>query len=75
MIVGDGEYIDFSKVPESKGIGTPAFIVLAVGLIGIFVMGYLSVIMSGFGHMWPAPKTMRMDLGNMPTQSSTSTTP
>ncbi|HET9029076.1 MAG TPA: hypothetical protein VFN49_02790 [Candidatus Aquilonibacter sp.] len=67
MIVGDSEYLDFSKVPQSRGIGKSALVTMVIGLIGIFVMGFLSVIMSGFGHMWPSQKSMRADLGNMPT--------
>jgi hypothetical protein len=74
MIVSDSEYIDFSTVPKSRGIGKEAFVALAVGLIGIFVMGYLSVIFASYGHLWPSQKTIRMDLGKMPSQSG-STTP
>jgi hypothetical protein len=69
MIASEHERLDFSKVPQSKGIGTSAFIVLLIGLLGIFIMGFLSCILSGYGHMWPSQKTMRMDLGSMPTQS------
>ena len=69
MIASDHDRLDFTKIPESKGIGPPALVVLVIGLIGIFAMGYLSVIMSSYGHMWPAEKTQRMDLGTMPTQT------
>lgn len=69
MIVQDSEYLDFSRVPESKGIGKSTYVVLAVGLVGIFLMGYLSVIFAGFGHLWPSQKTQRIDLGSMPTIS------
>lgn len=76
MIVNDSEYLDFSKVPQSRGIGKEAFWVLAIGLLGIFAMGFLSVIFAGYGHLWPAQKTLRMDLGQMPAVSSSqSTTP
>ena len=73
MIATDHDRLDFSKIPKSKGIGKDALIVLVIGLVGIFAMGFLSVIFSGYGHMWPAQKTMRMDLGSMPTQSSSQT--
>ena len=63
------ERLDFSTVPQSKGIGKTALVIVFTGLLGIFIMGFLSVIMSGYGHMWPAPKTMRMDLGNMPSKN------
>lgn len=76
MIVHESEYLDFSKVPQSRGIGKEAFVALALGLVGIFAMGFLSCILSGFGHLWPAQKTLRADLGTMPAIStSTSTTP
>lgn len=62
MITHEHERLDFTTIPQSKGIRTPAFIVLAVGLFGIFFMGWLSYWSSGYGHMWPAQKTMRMCL-------------
>lgn len=66
MIASEHERLDFSSVPQSKGIGKTALVIVIVGLLGIFAMGFLSVIMSGYGHMWPSQKTMRMDLGDMP---------
>ena len=74
MIVHDSEYVDFSKVPVSRGIGKEAFVALALGLFGIFAMGFLSCILSGFGHLWPAQKTLRVDLGQMPAISSSQST-
>lgn len=65
MITQDHERLDFTKIPESKGIKTPAYIVLVVGLFGIFMMGGLSIGMASFGHMWPSSHSMRMDLGKM----------
>ena len=74
MIVHDKEYLDFSKVPVSRGIGKEAFVALALGLVGIFAMGFLSCFLSGFGHLWPSQKTLRMDLGSMPSISSSQST-
>lgn len=74
MIVHDKEYLDFSKVPVSRGIGKEAFVALALGLVGIFAMGFLSCFLSGFGHLWPSEKTLRADLGPMPTISSSQST-
>ncbi len=75
MIVHDSEYIDFNTVPKSRGIGREALVALALGLVGIFAMGFLSCFLSGFGHLWPSQKTLRADLGPMPTiPSSQSTT-
>lgn len=67
MIVQDSEYLDFSRVPESKGISKGTLVILGIGLIGIFAIGFLSVIFASFGHVWPSEKTMRLDLGSMPT--------
>ncbi len=74
MIVHDSEYVDFSKVPQSRGIGKEAFIALATGVVGIFIMGFLSCFLSGFGHLWPSQKTLRVDLGSMPSISSSRST-
>jgi hypothetical protein len=70
VIVEDNEYLDFTSVPESKGVGKGTYLVVVTGIIGIFVVGFLTVIMSGYGHIWPSEKTMRMDLGSMPTISA-----
>jgi hypothetical protein len=59
MILHESERLDFSRVPESTGIPKRVYWILVVGLIGIFMMGYLSATMAGFGHMWPANATMR----------------
>lgn len=62
MITDQHDRLDFSAVPVSKGIQKPAYIVLAIGLFGIFFMGWLSYYSSGYGHMWPANHTLRMCL-------------
>lgn len=66
MIVKDSEYLDFSKVPQSKGVPNGIYVLAVVGLIGIFIMGGLSAFMSSSGHLWPSEKTQRMPLGEMP---------
>jgi hypothetical protein len=63
MIVRDDEYLDFSKVPESRGVPTMVYYVAVIGLIGIFAIGGASVMSSGWGHHWPANTTLRIDLG------------
>ncbi|MDE2482909.1 MAG: hypothetical protein KGN02_12060 [bacterium] len=67
MIVSDSEYLDFSQVPQSKGLNTFTIGLIIVGLIMIFVVGGLVIGFAGFGHMWPSTHSMRMDLGSMPT--------
>lgn len=59
MILHESERLDFSRVPSSKGIPKRVYFVLVVGMLGIFMMGYLSVILSGYGHMWPWERTVR----------------
>jgi hypothetical protein len=60
------DYIDFSKVPESKGLGRGTLVLLITGVIMIFLIGGFSAFMSGYGHMWPSINTTRMNLGSMP---------
>jgi len=60
--------IDFSKVPESKGLNNTTIAIIISGVLMIFVVGGLSIGFAGFGHMWPSSHTERMDLGNMPSQ-------
>ncbi len=65
MIVRDDEYLDFSKVPESRGIPGFLYRIIAVGLLGIFCVGGACVLSAGYGHVWPSPQTQRVDLGQM----------
>jgi hypothetical protein len=59
MISQQKEWLDFSTVPVSKGIQKPAYFVLAIGIVGIFFMGWLSYAYSGYGHMWAKDGTSR----------------
>lgn len=63
MIVPDEEYLDFSRVPQSRGV--PKVLVYAglVGLVMIFMIGAASCLYSGYGHVWPADHSMRTNLG------------
>jgi hypothetical protein len=65
MIVPDSEYLDFSQVPQSKGI--PRTIVYSgiIGLIMIFAIGASVVLLAGNGHKWPAATSMRVPLGDL----------
>ncbi|HTU83371.1 MAG TPA: hypothetical protein VMF61_14650 [Candidatus Acidoferrales bacterium] len=65
MIVRDDEYLDFSKVPESRGVPTFLYRVVAVGILAIFAIGGACVLTSGYGHRWPAETTQRADLGRL----------
>jgi hypothetical protein len=65
MIVRDEEYLDFSQVPQSRGV--PNLIVYAglIGLVMIFTIGAATCLFSGYGHHWPATTSMRVDLGTL----------
>ncbi len=64
MIIRDDEYLDFSKVPESRGIPAGLYRIAFLGLIVIFAIGGAVVLMSGYGHHWPSEKTLRVPLNN-----------
>jgi hypothetical protein len=58
--------IDFSVVPQSRGLNTFTKFILAIGVLTIFAIGGFSAFLSGYGHVWPSEKSMRIDLGKMP---------
>lgn len=62
MIVRDDEYLDFSKVPESRGVPSALYRVVVVGLLIIFAIGAFVVLESGYGHHWPSNTTLRVPL-------------
>lgn len=64
MIIRDDEFMDFNKVPESRGIPTALYRVAVVGLLVIFAIGGAVCMMSGYGHHWPSDKTLRVPLEN-----------
>jgi hypothetical protein len=64
MIVRDDEYLDFSNVPESRGIPALVYYIAVIGIIGIFAVGGATVMSSGWGHQWPSNTTLRTNLGN-----------
>jgi hypothetical protein len=65
MIVPDSEYLDFSQVPESKGIPKSIIYSGILGLIMIFAIGASVILLAGDGHHWPAASSMRVDLGTL----------
>jgi hypothetical protein len=66
MIVRDDEYLDFTSVPESKGVPPSLYRFAAVGLMVIFLIGASVCLMSGYGHHWPANTTERVPLNSNP---------
>ena len=64
MIIRDDEYLDFSKVPESRGIPASLYRIATIGLLAIFAIGAAVCLTSGYGHHWPAVTTLRVPLNN-----------
>jgi hypothetical protein len=64
MIVRDDEYLDFSKVPESRGVPPALYRLAAVALLIIFAIGASVCLESGYGHHWPSDTTLRTPLVN-----------
>ena len=64
MIVRDDEYLDFSKVPESRGVPAALYRIVVIGLLVIFAIGGSVVLLSGYGHHWPSNETLRVPLNN-----------
>jgi hypothetical protein len=64
MIERDDEYLDFSSVPESKGVPPGLYRVAVLGLLAIFTVGASVCLMSGYGHHWPSETTQRIPLNN-----------
>ncbi|MBV8530128.1 MAG: hypothetical protein JO104_02335 [Candidatus Eremiobacteraeota bacterium] len=62
MIVRDDEYLDFSRVPESRGVPPFLYRVVAIGVLIIFAIGAGVCLESGYGHHWPADTTLRVKL-------------
>ncbi|MGA8535035.1 MAG: hypothetical protein WB615_13085 [Candidatus Tumulicola sp.] len=63
MIVRDEEYLDFSQVPQSRGVPTSIRYAVIIGLIVIFAIGASTCLLSGYGHVWPSDHSMRVQLG------------
>ena len=64
MIERDDEYLDFTSVPESKGIPPGLHRVSVLALLMIFAIGAAVCLMSGYGHHWPSATTERVPLKN-----------
>jgi hypothetical protein len=64
VIVKEDERLDFSKVPQSAGFPPMLFVLLAIGIIGIFAVGGSVVLNAGYGHHWPSASTQRAPLVN-----------
>jgi hypothetical protein len=64
VIERDDERLDFSQVPQSKGIPPMLYRIAAVGIIGIFAVGAAVITYADYGHVWPYAKAERIPLAN-----------
>ena len=53
---------DKRGVPVSRGVPMVVRISAAIGILAIFVIGGFTVKMAGYGHRWPAARTLRIPL-------------
>jgi hypothetical protein len=56
------DHTDSRGVPVSRGIPTAVRIAVLVGIVAIFGVGAAVILNAGYGHQWPAPKTLRVEL-------------
>ena len=56
------DVVDDRGVPVSRGVPHIVRWAFVIGVIAIFIMGYITIIQAGYGHDWPWNKTLRTDL-------------
>ena len=54
--------LDQRGVPQSRGVPMIVRIAAAIGIIAIFIIGAAVILDSGYGHMWPAERVLRVPL-------------
>lgn len=55
---------DSRGVPVSKGVPMVVRIAAAICIVAIFVIGGFTAKVAGYGHLWPAERTLRMNLNS-----------
>ena len=65
MILPDEEYLDFSRVPQSRGVPKVLVVSGLVGIVMIFAIGGATIRQAGYSHHWPWTASMRVDLGKL----------
>lgn len=53
---------DERGVPTSRGIPRVVIIAATIGILAIFAVGAYTIVMSGYGHMWPWQQALRIPL-------------
>lgn len=53
---------DQRGVPVSRGVPMAVRIAAVIGILAIFVIGGFTAKMAGYGHQWPAARTLRIPL-------------
>ena len=66
MIETAEEALDFTKVPESKGIPRSLPVAGVIGIMCIAAIASFTVLTASHGRIWPSATSMRVDLGQMP---------
>lgn len=54
--------VDVRGVPTSRGVPPLVRVLVIIGVIAVFVVGASTILTAGFGHSWPANKTLRVPL-------------
>jgi len=54
--------LDFTTIPESKGIPRAVIVLALIGVVGVFIIGGAVAFSAAHGHVWPALQSMRIDL-------------
>ena len=54
--------VDARGVPTSRGVPPLVRVLVVVGVIAVFIIGLATIKTAGFGHSWPATKTLRVPL-------------
>jgi hypothetical protein len=52
--------VDERGVPTSRGVPMAVRIAACIGILVIFGMGAITIAMSGYGHLWPQTKALRI---------------
>ncbi|MDQ6932814.1 MAG: hypothetical protein M3160_06525 [Candidatus Eremiobacteraeota bacterium] len=54
--------VDKRGVPVSAGVPTSVRLLMAIGVLIIFVIGAWTVLDAGYGHVWPSVNSERVKL-------------
>ena len=58
------DQVDARGVPTSRGIPPLVRILVIIGVIAVFAVGAATILTAGYGHYWPANKTLRVPMSD-----------